>query len=40
MHLIASALRVTDVETDAGRQLLNFLTRMGHMPFEYPSPDG
>ena len=40
MHLIASALRVTDAETDAGRPLLNFLTRMGHMPFEYPSPDG
>ena len=35
MHLIASALRVTDAETDAGRPLLNFLTRMGHMPFEY-----
>ena len=40
LHLIASALRVTDAETDAGRPLLNFLTRMGHMPFEYPSPDG
>jgi len=40
MHLIASALRVTDGKTDAGRPLLNFLTRMGHMPFEYPSPDG
>ena len=40
MHLIASAIRVTDAETDAGRPLLNFLTRMGQMPFEYPSPDG
>ena len=40
MHLIASALRLTDAETDAGRPLINFLTRMGHMPFEYPSPYG
>ena len=40
IHLIASALRLTDAETDAGRPLINFLTRMGHMPFEYPSPDG
>ena len=40
LHLIASALRVTDAETNAGKPLLNFLTRMGHMPFEYPSPDG
>lgn len=40
MHLIASALRATDAETDAGRPLIRYLTRMGHMPFEYPSPDG
>ena len=40
MHLIASALRATYAETDAGRPLIRYLTRMGHMPFEYPSPDG
>ena len=40
IHLIASALRATDAETDAGRPLIRYLTRMGHMPFEYPSPDG
>ena len=40
MHLIASAIRATDAETDAGRPLIRYLTRMGHMPFEYPSPEG
>lgn len=40
MHLIASALRATEAETDAGRPLIQYLTRTGHMPFEYPSPDG
>ena len=25
---------------DVGRPLVNYLVRMGHMPFEYPAPDG
>ena len=39
-HFIASALRVTDAETDAGRPLAAWLERMGHSPFQYPTPDG
>jgi uncharacterized protein (DUF1800 family) len=40
MHFLASALRATDAESDAGQPLVNYLARMGHMPFEYPAPDG
>ena len=40
LHFLASALRGTDAETDAARPLVNYLARMGHMPFEYPAPDG
>ncbi len=40
LHFIASALRATGAETDVGRPLVNYLVRMGHMPFEYPTPDG
>lgn len=40
LHFLASALRATDAETDVGRPLVNYLLRMGHMPFEYPAPDG
>ena len=40
LHFIASALRATGAESDVGRPLVNYLVRMGHMPFEYPAPDG
>jgi len=40
LHFLASALRATDAESDVGRPLVNYLARMGHMPFEYPAPDG
>ena len=39
-HFIASALRATAAETDARAPLTVFLDRMGHAPFQYPTPDG
>jgi uncharacterized protein (DUF1800 family) len=39
-HFIASALRVTQAETDAGHPLFDYLIRMGHAPFQYPTPEG
>ncbi len=37
---IASALRATDARTDASMDIISYLRRMGHAPFNYPSPDG
>ena len=37
---VASALRATGAETDAGPALLDYLLRMGQAPFNYPTPDG
>ncbi|GDY18668.1 hypothetical protein LBMAG56_00130 [Verrucomicrobiota bacterium] len=39
-HFIVSALRATDTATDAPPALMDFLVRMGHAPFHYPTPDG
>jgi uncharacterized protein (DUF1800 family) len=39
-NFIVSALRATNAETDTGRPLIEFLLRMGHAPFHYPTPDG
>ncbi|MGQ0642146.1 MAG: DUF1800 domain-containing protein [Gemmatimonadaceae bacterium] len=39
-HFVTSALRATDARSDAGAALQDFLLRMGHVPFEYPTPDG
>lgn len=39
-HFIASALRATETATDAPPALMEFLVRMGHAPFHYPTPDG
>lgn len=39
-HFVVSALRATEAQTDAGKQLVEYLTRMGHAPFHYPTPDG
>lgn len=39
-HFIVSALRASDAETDAGPAILDYLIRMGHAPFGYPTPDG
>jgi len=39
-HFVVSALRATNAETDASKQLVDYLLRMGHAPFRYPTPDG
>jgi uncharacterized protein (DUF1800 family) len=40
LHLVVSALRASRAETDAGPKLLEYLQRLGHAPFRYPTPDG
>jgi uncharacterized protein (DUF1800 family) len=37
---IVSALRATAARTDGGMQIIQYLNRMGHAPFSYPTPDG
>jgi uncharacterized protein (DUF1800 family)/uncharacterized protein (DUF1501 family) len=37
---IVSALRATAARTDAGQPIMDYLLRMGHAPFHYPTPDG
>ena len=37
---IVAALRFTQAETRVHASLLAYLTRMGHAPFHYPTPDG
>jgi uncharacterized protein (DUF1800 family) len=37
---IASALRATGARTDAGLEIIQYLNRMGHAPFSFPTPDG
>jgi uncharacterized protein (DUF1800 family) len=39
-HFIASALRATGAETDCGAPHFEYLVRMGHAPFQFPTPDG
>ena len=39
-NYIVSALRATGARTDAGREIIDYLQRMGHAPFNYPTPDG
>lgn len=39
-RFVASALRVTGADTDAGQPVIEYLDRMGHSPFQYPTPDG
>ncbi len=39
-HFIVSTLRATGARTDAGDGITDFLLRMGHAPFQYPTPDG
>ena len=37
---IVSALRATDARTDSSLDIIGYLGRMGHAPFNYPTPDG
>ena len=39
-HYLVSALRTTDALTDGALVLSDFLTSMGHAPFQYPTPEG
>ena len=39
-ELVASALRAVGADTHAHEDLLGYLGRMGHAPFEHPTPDG
>jgi uncharacterized protein (DUF1800 family) len=39
-HYLVSALRSTDALTDGASALSDFLTSMGHAPFQYPTPEG
>ena len=39
-HFIVSTLRATHATTDAGHAIQDYLQRMGHAPFHYPTPDG
>ena len=37
---VVTAMRVTGAECRAGGKEIDLLTRMGHVPFRYPTPDG
>jgi len=37
---IVSALRGTGARTDCGLEIVDYLRRMGHAPFNYPTPEG
>lgn len=39
-RFVASALRATGADTDGGAAVLDYLQRMGHAPYQYPTPDG
>jgi len=39
-HFIASCLRAVAADTYAHSSVTEYLTRMGHGPFEFPTPDG
>lgn len=40
MHFVVSALRASNAETTASPHLVEYLQRLGHAPFRYPTPDG
>jgi uncharacterized protein (DUF1800 family) len=40
LRYVVSALRATDARTACSPELLEALARMGHAPFQYPTPDG
>jgi len=39
-HFVVSALRATNATTDASREIIDYLVRLGHAPFRYATPDG
>jgi len=40
LHFVVSALRASNAETDGASPLVDYLLRLGHAPFRYPTPDG
>ncbi len=39
-HYIASCLRTTAAASDGGYAIYDYLQRLGHLPFQFPTPDG
>lgn len=39
-HFLVSALRAVGADSKCGLQIQQYLRRMGHMPFDYPTPEG
>ncbi|MES2573006.1 MAG: DUF1800 domain-containing protein [Verrucomicrobiota bacterium] len=39
-QFVVSSLRAANAETDVSPQLVEYLLRLGHAPFRYPTPDG
>ncbi len=39
-HFVVSTLRATSARTNGGPALQNHLLRLGHAPFQFPTPDG
>ena len=39
-HFLVSALRATAADVNEGTAILDYAMRMGHVPFQYPTPDG
>ncbi|MFT4588578.1 MAG: hypothetical protein ACI8QF_002681 [Limisphaerales bacterium] len=39
-NFIVSALRATDARTDGDKPIYDYMLRMGHAPFNFPTPDG
>jgi uncharacterized protein (DUF1800 family) len=40
LRYVLSTLRGVDARTNCGPPVLRYLERMGHAPFQYPTPDG
>ncbi|MDP9126740.1 MAG: DUF1800 domain-containing protein [Pseudomonadota bacterium] len=39
-EFVVGALRASNAKTDGGKFVIDYLDRMGHAPFQYPTPDG
>jgi uncharacterized protein (DUF1800 family) len=39
-HYLVSCLRATAAQRDGGRAIHDYLQRLGHLPFQFPTPDG
>jgi uncharacterized protein (DUF1800 family) len=39
-HYVASCLRATAAQSDAKPAVIDYLGRLGHLPFQFPTPDG